>query len=133
MSYDYQVEKSIPTVVSVLHHYTLQNNYSRQSMIQQWNYACIETLNSWMKMRRVVFWVNIKIDNFVLGKTTRFERDFSCLSEDNLTPLCEVIDLKGFHQLRSNLILPCSYHLPFNESLFCICPTRRELHHHYKI
>ncbi len=78
--------------------------------------------------------MEIKIEKDVLDKTTKCNCDFSCLSGDN-TCRCEVIEMTGISSIKvnPNPNLPCSYHLPFHKSHFCVCPTRRELYKQYKI
>lgn len=79
--------------------------------------------------------VNIRIDNFVLGKTTKCERNFSCLSEDTPTPLCEVIAHNSLSKVVKVNPKPgrsCSYHFDLNTFHYCLCPTRVELYKQYK-
>ena len=76
----------------------------------------------------------LEIDKAVLKKTTRCKYDFSCLSGDH-SCMCEVIELKGISsiKIRPNPYTPCSYDLPFHQSHYCVCPTRREIFVKYKI
>jgi len=80
--------------------------------------------------------VDIKIDNFVLRKTTKCEHNFSCLSEDYPTPFCEVIaynTLSKVVKVKPKADRSCPYILALNTLRYCLCPTRVELYKQHKI
>ena len=80
--------------------------------------------------------VTKRIENFVLGKTTKCEGNFSCLSQDNPTPLCKVIaynSLSKVVKVRPKSDRSCSYSFDLNTLHYCLCPTRVELYKKYKV
>ena len=80
--------------------------------------------------------VDIKIENHVLRKTTKCEHNFSCLSEDSPTPLCEVIAYNTSSKVvkvKPKSDRPCPYKLALHTFRYCLCPTRVELHKQYNM
>ena len=79
--------------------------------------------------------VDALIDNFVLKKTTKCERNYSCLSKDNPTSLCEVLAHNNLSKVVKVTPKPgrsCSYHFDLNTFHYCLCPTRVMLFKQYK-
>ena len=74
----------------------------------------------------------IKIPDSVKQNTTKCERDFKCLSDDN-SCMCEVIEGSKFPSLKikSKPEPPCPYCFTSNTSHFCVCPTRNAIYKQY--
>ncbi len=76
--------------------------------------------------------INIRED--ILKRTTKCEKDFSCISSEG-KGLCEAEEPTGYQVLfiirKSNT--PCIYRTPLGTSFFCCCPTRNEIYEQYKI
>ena len=76
----------------------------------------------------------LKIDDAIIKKTTRCNKDFSCLS-DNRKELCRVTRTveNKVHFVECHDTESCSYRLAFGESFFCTCPVRKDIYDTYKI
>ena len=76
----------------------------------------------------------ITIDDAVVKKTTKCHCDFSCLSTHQGC-LCKVLSSIGNEmvQIKSNFSNCCNYHILFGDAHFCLCPTRSELYHCYRM
>jgi hypothetical protein len=75
-----------------------------------------------------------KIENHVLRKTTKCEHSFSCLSEDNPPPFCEVIAYNALSKVvkvKPTSDRSCPYRLALHTFRYCLCPTRVELYKQY--
>ena len=70
----------------------------------------------------------------VKDKTTKCERDFTCLTGDN-SCLCEVIEGGSLAtvKIQSKPDPPCPYCFSLNTFHYCLCPTRNELYKQYKM
>lgn len=74
-----------------------------------------------------------KISQEIIDRTTRCDRDYSCLSEST-RDLCEVTHANGENVLFiERNPRPCPYKIPFGSSYICTCPTRHELYKKYHI
>ena len=76
--------------------------------------------------------MNIKIDDNIIKKTAKCQKNFSCLSGE--TTLCKVEESMGeviFIKCMNNN--PCEYRVNFGYSQICNCPVRKELYKRYKI
>jgi hypothetical protein len=75
-----------------------------------------------------------KVDDSTINKTTRCEKNFSCLPKKR-KDLCKVtytVEDKVYFVECQNTE-PCSYVVPFGHSFFCSCPVRKEVYVRYNI
>jgi hypothetical protein len=75
-----------------------------------------------------------KVDDLTINKTTKCEKNFSCLSKKR-KDLCKVtytVEDKVYFVECQNTE-PCSYVVPFGHSFFCSCPVRKEVYVRYNI
>ena len=77
--------------------------------------------------------MEIKIDEDTLKSTTKCEKNFSCLKDQN--GLCKVEyyipDIVYF--AKCNEHISCRYKKGYGNSFFCSCPTRKEIYIKYKL
>jgi hypothetical protein len=75
-----------------------------------------------------------KVDDSTINKTTRCEKNFSCLSEKR-DDLCNVFYNIGdaVHFVECQHTEPCDYLFPYGHSFFCTCPVRKEIFHRHNI
>ncbi|VVB97249.1 Uncharacterised protein [uncultured archaeon] len=78
--------------------------------------------------------MNIQINKGTLEKTTKCNKDFSCLS-GKMNELCKVeLNVEDkIHFVNCVTTEPCNYKMPFGYSFVCQCPVRKELFNRYKI
>jgi hypothetical protein len=77
---------------------------------------------------------DIKIDKKIKNETSKCEKDFACLSDDNYK-LCNVV-----RSVHDNVIFieclewkPCNYRMSFGiSSYICNCPVRKEIYKKYE-
>ena len=79
--------------------------------------------------------MKITVDKKIIQKTTKCEKNFSCL-KDNGKPICEVEFLLSDEVLilKCKESSKCSYQKPFDLStVICTCPTRNEIYKKYSL
>jgi hypothetical protein len=78
--------------------------------------------------------MKFKVNDSIIKKTTKCEKDFSCLYEER-KELCKVTrkveDKVYFVECQETE--SCSYRLPFGNSFFCTCLVRKAIYDEYKI
>ena len=74
-----------------------------------------------------------KIREDILKDTTKCKKDFACLSSDN-ADICKAEGLlsNGLVKIECDEPNDCSYKT-FMSSVFCACPTRKEIYKKYGI
>ena len=74
-----------------------------------------------------------EVDKTIIEKATRCDKNYSCLSEENL-PSCKVASCVGckIHFIEK-LERDCEYYQEFGFSFICNCPVRIELYNKYNI
>ena len=76
----------------------------------------------------------IKVEDSTINKTTRCEKNFSCLSEKR-DDLCRVFYNIGdsVHFVECQNTEHCDYMASYGHSFFCTCPVRKEIFHRHNI
>ena len=76
--------------------------------------------------------MDIKIEEELLKKATKCEKNFSCLSEQE-KDLCKIncVDKYQTLFLEKESVNHCKYILPFSNCFICICPVRNEIYKMY--
>lgn len=81
--------------------------------------------------------MDIKIDQEIIDQTTACNNNFACLKGDSdcLGKVASCSDNSGlFVKADANCNkVSCIYCLPFENTFFCSCPTRKEIYKRYKI
>lgn len=78
--------------------------------------------------------MKMEISEYALLATSRCKKDFSCL-RGKKECLCKVADSNGHKTvlIKDRPTIPCSYLLQLGAGTYCLCPTRNEIYHTYRI
>jgi hypothetical protein len=78
--------------------------------------------------------VKIAVSANVIERTTRCQRQFSCLS-GAVESLCEVeyVVVGELYCLKRTSWRGCSYERRFGDTFLCICPVRQEIYDRYGV
>ena len=78
--------------------------------------------------------MKIKIDDQIIQQTTRCQKNFDCLSnEEHIYCEVEYCVNDKVHFIRCNSEEQCEYKVAFGNSFICTCPVRKEIYNRYRI